>query len=156
METGIPGSDDKSPKEDKNIAPENMSNKALLDQLCRNSRLTPLPKPDLGSSGDESYRRRGSSPLNLKEEASSNHAGSEVHTIEDNSNEAGERKKEDDRKPIPGRIYLKQELTKPENLKPEMLVRFRDCLTQQHHIKDSEHRNGADNGSASDSEMAQD
>lgn len=68
LESGVPGSDDKSSsKEEKNTAPENMSNKALLDQLCRQSRLTPLPKPNLtdaSSSGDESYRR-SSSPLNF-------------------------------------------------------------------------------------------
>lgn len=73
LDSGVPGHDDKSSKEDKNLAPENMSNKALLDQLCRNSRLTPLPKsnlvepssPVLSSHGDDSYSRKGSSPLNL-------------------------------------------------------------------------------------------
>lgn len=67
LETGVPSCEEKSPKEEKNVAPENMSNKALLDQLCRNSRLTPLSKPTMtetNSSGDESYRK-GSSPLNF-------------------------------------------------------------------------------------------
>lgn len=67
LESGVPLSDEKSSKEAKNMAPENMSNKALLEQLCRNSRLTPLPKPiltDASSSGDESYRK-SSSPLNF-------------------------------------------------------------------------------------------
>ncbi|XP_063237813.1 mushroom body large-type Kenyon cell-specific protein 1 isoform X2 [Bacillus rossius redtenbacheri] len=41
--------------------PEHMSNKALLDQLCRNSRLPPLSRPpvDGGSSDDDSARRVG-------------------------------------------------------------------------------------------------
>lgn len=67
LETGVPGCEEKSPREERNVAPENMSNKALLDQLCRNSRLTPLSKPTMteaNSSGDESYRK-GSSPLNF-------------------------------------------------------------------------------------------
>jgi len=46
-------------------APENMSNKALLDQLCRNSRLTPLPRAlslpqtdgGASSSDDDSMKR---------------------------------------------------------------------------------------------------
>lgn len=42
LEMGLPTG---APKEASNSsAPENMSNKALLDQLCRNSRLTPLPR----------------------------------------------------------------------------------------------------------------
>lgn len=58
LESGVPHADDKSLKEEKIIGVENMSNKALLDQLCRNSRLTPLSKPsgtaETNSSGDES------------------------------------------------------------------------------------------------------
>lgn len=67
LESGVPCSDDKMLKEEKNVSPENMSNKALLDQLCRNSRLTPLSKLPTGdaSSGDESYKKENSSPLNF-------------------------------------------------------------------------------------------
>lgn len=36
--------------------PETMSSKALIDQLCRNSRRTPLPRIAQDSSEDESYR----------------------------------------------------------------------------------------------------
>lgn len=36
--------------------PETMSSKTLLDQLCRNSRRTPLPRAAQDSSEDESYR----------------------------------------------------------------------------------------------------
>ncbi|KAJ8868294.1 hypothetical protein PR048_029810 [Dryococelus australis] len=41
------------------MAPENMSNKALLDQLCRNSHLPPLSHPpvDGSSSDDDSIKR---------------------------------------------------------------------------------------------------
>lgn len=166
LESGVPPTEDKSPKEEKNVAPENMSNKALLDQLCRNSRLTPLTKiTDPSSSGDESYRK-GSSPLvfanNTKDDQ--NHSprtqeNSEIHTIEssNDSNEASDRKSTNDEEvkvaPPPGRIYVKTELTNPDNLKPEMLVRFRDVL----HDVD---RNGIGGesmlGSASDTDICQD
>lgn len=68
---------------------------------------------------------------------------SDLHTIElsNDSNDSNERKilndhQQDEQKPPtttqqqqpPARIYLKQDLVKPENLKPEMLVRFRDVL----------------------------
>ncbi|GJQ87442.1 hypothetical protein Trydic_g19207 [Trypoxylus dichotomus] len=172
LESGVPLSEEKSPKEEKNVAPENMSNKALLDQLCRNSRLTPLTKiTDPSGSGDESYNRKGSSPLVFtnstakddQESSPKRHENSEmVHTIEssNDSNEAPERKckMEDDMQvapppPQPGRIYVKTELTNPENLKPEMLVRFRDVL----HDVD---RNGIGGdsmaGSASDTDICQD
>ncbi|KAJ8960054.1 hypothetical protein NQ318_009495 [Aromia moschata] len=165
LESGVPGTEEKSPKEEKNLAPENMSNKALLDQLCRNSRLTPLSKPaaaEASSSGDESYRR-GSSPLNFAtggpsqddnndDDDSSRYDkdGSEVHTIElsNDSNASSERKTtEEERKPP--RIFLKQELAKPENLKPEMLVRFREALPDID-------RNGLTTESASDNDAPQD
>ncbi|KAK7871513.1 hypothetical protein R5R35_010229 [Gryllus longicercus] len=45
---------------EKITAPENLSNKALLDQLCRNSRLAPLPRPSTqshNSSDDESLKQ---------------------------------------------------------------------------------------------------
>ncbi|KAJ8917845.1 hypothetical protein NQ315_010757 [Exocentrus adspersus] len=149
LETGVPSSDDKSPKEEKNVAPENMSNKALLDQLCRNSRLTPLSKPamtEANSSGDESYRK-GSSPLNfvtgvasLEETNEDNSSsrydkdGSDVHTIElsNDSNTSSERKVNEEERKQP-RIYLKQDLVNPDNLKPEMLVRFREALPDMDH-----------------------
>lgn len=178
LESGVPISEDKSPKEEKNVAPENMSNKALLDQLCRNSRLTPLPKPNLvetNSSGDESYRK-SSSPINFtttnsKDVSVSSIGGDvtppppsltqhDIHTIElsnDSNDESTTTttKKEEIKVSTtvaPGRIYLKQELTKPENLKPEMLVRYRDVL----HDVD---RNGVVEtaaGSASESDAVQD
>lgn len=65
---------------------------------------------------------------------------SDLHTIElsnDSNDESNERKNfiEDEHQkgtvqqaPATARIYLKQDLVKPENLKPEMLVRFRDVL----------------------------
>lgn len=172
LESGVPIIEDKSIKEEKNVAPENMSNKALIDQLCRNSRLTPLPlplpKPNLtepSSSGDESYRK-SSSPINFATGNSkdgsmsgiegetppppSNLPPAEIQTIE-LSNDSNEAREEAKATP-PGRIYLKQELTKPENLKPEMLMRFRDVL----HDVD---RNGVGEpaaGSASESDAAQD
>lgn len=167
LESGVPSTEEKSPKEDKNVAPENMSNKALLDQLCRNSRLTPLTKiTEPSSSGDESYRK-GSSPLVFansskddRESSPKRQENSEVHTIEssNDSNDGSDRKsaKEEEVKvapPIPGRIYVKTELTNPENLKPEMLVRFRDVL----HDAD---RNGIGGesiaGSVSDTDICQD
>ncbi|KAF2892606.1 hypothetical protein ILUMI_13564 [Ignelater luminosus] len=179
LESGVPGNEDKTIKDEKNIAPENMSNKALLDQLCRNSRLTPLPKPNISESnspGDENYKRL-SSPLNFstavsKEETSPglhfsgqvidaspkrfDRENSEVHTIElsNDSSEVTDRNgKEEERKSTPpGRIYLKQDLVKPENLKPEMLVRFRGVL-------EDVDRNGISEsatGSASESDVAQD
>ncbi|KAL3267681.1 hypothetical protein HHI36_006815 [Cryptolaemus montrouzieri] len=149
LESGVPTSDEKVVKEDKNLAPENMSNKALLDQLCRNSRLTPLSKPPTGeaSSGDESYRKGNPSPLNfsgttIKEEKMDDspspydRENSNVHTIElsNDSHESGDKKPQlnqahsesttSQQTKLPGRIYLKQDLVNPENLKPEMLVRY--------------------------------
>ena len=41
---------------DREHHPEAMSSKALIDQLCRNSRRTPLPRMTQDSSEDESYR----------------------------------------------------------------------------------------------------
>ncbi|XP_057657234.1 mushroom body large-type Kenyon cell-specific protein 1 isoform X2 [Diorhabda carinulata] len=151
LESGVPGNEDKSLNEDKNVAPENMSNKALLDQLCRNSRLTPLSKPTTldgtHSSEDESCRK-SMSPLNfvtgetsrdenIDDDSSSRFDKdiSEVHTIElsNDSNTSSERKIiDEDRKQQP-RIFLKQDLVKPENLKPEMLVRFREVLPELDH-----------------------
>lgn len=197
LESGVPVNEDKSPKEEKNVAPENMSNKALLDQLCRNSRLTPLTKPNLvetnSCSGDESFRK-SSSPINFATGNSKDgsvsgiggsrdsspppsHSHHDIHTIElsnDSNDESSSTtttttstaaastaaltatiKKEDVKVTTtvaPGRIYLKQELTKPENLKPEMLVRYRDVL----HDVD---RNGVVEtaaGSASESDAVQD
>lgn len=182
MESGVPLSDEKLPREEKNTAPENMSNKALLDQLCRNSRLTPLSKPtltDASSSGDESYRK-SSSPLNFSSTGRSHGdlsrpkhqkpiyfagANNSVHLQEDSkhrtsphshrenatdamvhpvelSNDSTESSTTPDRKRSREeesveperkhpRIYLKQDLVKPENLKPEMLVRFRDLLLER-------------------------
>lgn len=68
LESGVPPNDGSTPdkkEESRSVGVEGMSNKALLEQLCRNSRLTPLSKPamtETNSSGDESYRK-GSSPL---------------------------------------------------------------------------------------------
>lgn len=45
------------------------------------------------------------------------------------------------------RIYLKQDLAKPENLKPEMLVRFREALIEN---------NGTNESSASENDVPQD
>lgn len=87
---------------------------------------------------------------------------SEVPTIElsnDSNASSGERKPctsdetspaEQQRKP---RIYLKQDLVKPENLKPEMLVRFRDVLPT-----DMDHNglNESAPSSASENDTAQD
>lgn len=150
LESGVPCSDERMIKEEKNVAPENMSNKALLDQLCRNSRLTPLSKLPTGdvSSGDESYKKGNASPLNfagttVKEEKMDDSPppyeteNSDVHTIElsNDSHESVDKKPQFNQlqqsetttiqqtKP-PGRIYLKQDLVNPDNLKPEMLVRF--------------------------------
>ena len=159
LESGVPSGDDKT-KEDKNVAPENMSNKALLDQLCRNSRLTPLPKPNVteSSSGDESYRK-GTSPIIFtgKEDghrgdvsSPKSYENSEVHTIELSNDSCESNRKDEERKSTPpARIYLKHELTKPENLKPEMLMRFHPDMD----------RNGigeSATGSASESDAAQD
>lgn len=164
LESGVPGCEEKTSKEDKNVAPENMSNKALLDQLCRNSRLTPLSKPtetqnlpEKGSSPfNEDTTRTGDSPQNTYDP-------SENSTIE-LSNDSTESNSRNNNRPIgtdeeqnsnrkatpPARIYLKQELTKPENLKPEMLVRFRDVLGDINGTGDSV------TGSASESDAAQD
>ncbi|KAF5296641.1 hypothetical protein FQR65_LT10181 [Abscondita terminalis] len=170
LESGVPANDDKI-KDDKNLTPENMSNKALLDQLCRNSRLTPLPKPNVSesnSSSEENYRR-GISPsrdddglqyTGQSDETSPNRfserENSEVHTIElsnDSIESEGRNGNEEERKPTPPvRIYLKQDLVNPDNLKPEMLVRFRDVLQDVD-------RNGIGDstiGSASESDVAQD
>ncbi|XP_030749760.1 mushroom body large-type Kenyon cell-specific protein 1 isoform X3 [Sitophilus oryzae] len=160
LESGVQSSDSKCLKEGKNITPEKMSNRALLDQLCRNSRLTPLTKPDVSetnSSEDESYRK-GSSPLNFSTannqddkhrssphpiNKSNNHhhqhqPNSDVHTIElsnDSNEDATTERKQSQEDGTPERkhprIYLKQELAKPENLKPEMLVRFREILPER-------------------------
>lgn len=160
LESGVP-TDKTNSKEDKNVTPENMSNKALLDQLCRNSRITPLPKASVepSSSGDEAYKK-SSSPVSFAASKHSNDrdspialnlgkAGSsprykgddhEIHTVdlsndsnESSLNENGRTKEEEQPKSItpPARIYVKpqfQEITKPENLKPEVMVRFRDSL----------------------------
>ncbi|XP_066253034.1 mushroom body large-type Kenyon cell-specific protein 1 isoform X2 [Euwallacea similis] len=162
LESGVPVSEDKTSKEEKNTAPENMSNKALLDQLCRNSRLTPLSKPNLtdaSSSGDESYRR-SSSPLNFSTGGLNSHSHEDskhrlspqsnretnsdvthAHGIETSNDSTGseatpDRKRsrdEDGAEPERKhpRIYLKQDLVKPENLKPEMLVRYRELLPER-------------------------
>lgn len=132
LESGVPVNDDKIIKEEKNISPENMSNKALLEQLCRNSRLTPLSKSVMGdSSGDESYRK-GSSPLNfisgvtIKEEKP-NDSPNHIPTIElCNSNDSQQHEDDEmsNKEEVKPRIYLKQDLANPDNLKPEMLVRF--------------------------------
>lgn len=67
LESGVPhATEQKSPiEEDRSVA--NLSNKALLDQLCRNSRLTPLSAKVEGSSssGDEGGQRGSRSPLNF-------------------------------------------------------------------------------------------
>ncbi|KAJ8968183.1 hypothetical protein NQ314_002442 [Rhamnusium bicolor] len=168
LESGVPVTEEKAPKEENNVSPENMSNKALLDQLCRNGRITPLSKPamtEANSSGDESYRK-GCSPLNFAtggmsqednndDDSSSRYDkdSSEVHTIElsNDSNASSERKvNEEERKPP--RIYLNQDLAKPENLKPEMLVRFRDVLTDIDHNG----MNESAPSSASDNDAPQD
>lgn len=58
LEIGLPGQkiDKDTEKSGKNT--ENMSNKALLDQLCRNSRLTPVPRPSGESNSDEDVTPR--------------------------------------------------------------------------------------------------
>lgn len=206
LESGVPNTGGN--KEDaKNVAPENMSNKALLDQLCRNSRITPLPKAssvnvEPNSSGDESYRKVTSplnfatknskdreSPmvLNFAENKYSKNDGvdtavstaAEIHTIElsNDSIESMSAKEEEPSSVVvkntsttqspPSRIYVKpqfQELTKPENLKPEVLVRFRaDSLPpEQEDPEPMTERNGiiiaeSATGSASDKpDVAQD
>jgi len=62
LETGIPR-DQRAIAEARNQQqqsssqhPETMSSKTLIDQLCRNSRRTPLPRIAQDSSEDESYR----------------------------------------------------------------------------------------------------
>lgn len=161
LESGVPSADEKMNKEDKSVAPENMSNKALLDQLCRNSRLTPLPRPNAAESAtNDDPLRKGGSPFqdeNSRRGSTPNACDQDnSNTIElsNDSTESNERRNaEDDRKSTPpARIYLKQELTKPENLKPEMLVRFREVLNDAD-------RNGIGEsitGSASESDAAQD
>lgn len=194
LESGVPNQEKSNNKEDKNVTPENMSNKALLDQLCRNSRITPLPKANTvepNSSGDESYRKVSSplnfatknntkdreSPANLSKQDTSpvrykcdNH---EIQTIElsNDSNDSVSDKAKEDCEQVqnssqksttpPSRIYVKpqfQELTKPENLKPEVLVRFRDNIMEEPQQQMAD-RNGIGSetviGSASE-DMAQD
>lgn len=65
LETGIPPRDQRTMAEVRNQQqqsssqaqhPETMSSKTLIDQLCRNSRRTPLPRIAQDSSEDESYR----------------------------------------------------------------------------------------------------
>ncbi|RZC34128.1 mushroom body large-type Kenyon cell-specific protein 1 [Asbolus verrucosus] len=183
LESGVPTAEEKSPKEEKNVGVESMSNKALLDQLCRNSRLTPLSKPavtsETNSSGDESYKK-GASPLNFAAGASNSkegyhqtetsplryeREGTELHTIElsNDSNESTEKdptaSKEEPSTTTatttgtpPARIYLKKDLANPDNLQPEMLMRFRDVLPDME-------RNGVSEGiagSASDNDAPQD
>lgn len=102
--------------------------------------------PESNSSGEETSYRKLGSPLNFSKDEN-NHSGSggggaermdvspvvpnaEVHTIElsNDSNESSQERNgnEDEKKTTPpARIYLKQDLVKPENLKPEMLMRFR-------------------------------
>lgn len=63
LETGLPNKSKESGLGGSNT-PEHMSNKALLDQLCRNSRITPLPKAGGSSvqetsSSDEEVSKRG-------------------------------------------------------------------------------------------------
>lgn len=68
LESGVPpGSEQKSPSQEEERSVASLSNKALLDQLCRNSRLTPLSTRVEGSSssGDEGGRKSGGSPLNF-------------------------------------------------------------------------------------------
>lgn len=127
LESGVPVGEGKG-KEEKNAAPENMSNKALLDQLCRNSRLTPLPR------------------VNECEETAGKIGSSNGQSSGENASEKKEETEDRTSAPV-GRIFLKQELTNPDNLKPEMLVRFRH-----------EHRtNGLDSaGSVSEAESAKD
>lgn len=149
LESGVPGGEEKVSKEDKNVSPENMSNKALLDQLCRNSRLAPLSKP-----GETQEKR--TSPLLHERDSPHNNAyydPSENSTIElsNESNESSRNNSRMEEQTPPARIYLKQELTKPENLKPEMLVRYRDVLVDANGITGD-----SVTGSASESDAAQD
>lgn len=68
LESGVPpGSEQKVSAEEEERSVANLSNKALLDQLCKNSRLTPLSTKVEGSnsSGDEGGRRGNGSPLNF-------------------------------------------------------------------------------------------
>lgn len=164
LESGVPGCEEKTSKEDKNVAPENMSNKALLDQLCRNSRLTPLSKPtetqnltEKGSSPfNEDITRTGDSPQNTYDPSENStielsNDSNESNSRNNNRPAGTEEEQNSNRKATPpARIYLKQELTKPENLKPEMLVRFRDVLGDINGTGDSV------TGSASESDAAQD
>uniref|UniRef100_A0A1B6L6E8 HTH psq-type domain-containing protein n=1 Tax=Graphocephala atropunctata TaxID=36148 RepID=A0A1B6L6E8_9HEMI len=53
LESGLPKCKDGEMKR-----PEHMSNKALLDQLCRNSRMTPVPKAEASSSDDDETKKR--------------------------------------------------------------------------------------------------
>lgn len=68
LESGVPSSNEqKSLIEEEERSVANLSNKALLDQLCRNSRRTPLSTKAEGSSssGDEGGQRSSGSPLNF-------------------------------------------------------------------------------------------
>lgn len=153
LESGVPGSEEKLSKEDKNVAPENMSNKALLDQLCRNSRLTPLSKSTETHQGASPFNEDGSARVGDSPQNAYDPSENSTIELSNDSNESSSRKAEEEqnRKPTPpARIYLKQELTKPENLKPEMLVRFRDVLGDVNGTGDSV------TGSASESDAAQD
>lgn len=78
---------------------------------------------------------------------------SEVHTIElsNDSNTSSERKVIEEERKQP-RIYLNQDLAKPENLKPEMLVRFREALPDLDHNG----MNESAPSSASDNDAPQD
>lgn len=175
MESGVPN--DKNNKEDKGTTPESMSNKALIDQLCRNSRITPLPKASVepNSSGDEGYKKSTSpgsfgtknsndrdSPiaLNLGRDDSPKYNKNidDIQTVDlsndsDNSmTENGRLNKEDGdqtpqtKSPL-SRIYVKpqfQEVTKPENLKPEILLRFRESILEDRDLsRDKIERNGS-------------
>nr|CAI5850902.1 unnamed protein product [Callosobruchus analis] len=159
LEQGVPGDKgtaiDRDDSDEGPLAPENMSNKALLDQLCRNSRLTPLSKDD-GSSGEEGGGRKASPPLILtgtpaqtQDTTSSSSAGSsrkndsgaigagssnsgpsEPMDFSEESPSGAGRTDGEERRP---RIYLKQDLAKMDNLKPETLVRLReDYVPTQH------------------------
>lgn len=155
LESGVPGSEDKTTKEDRNVAPENMSNKALLDQLCRNSRLTPLSRPvetqekSVASPFNEDGGRVGDSPQNVYDPSENSTIELSNDSVESNGR-CREEQEQCRKQTPPARIYLKQELTKPENLKPEMLVRFRDVLGDVNGTGDSV------TGSASESDAAQD
>lgn len=147
LESGVPG-DDK--KEDSNVKPQNMSNKTLLDQLCRNSRLAPLSKFANEHHHESRKKENGdgdmacspeddNDPVEYKPDITTIELSNDSNDSKTNNNGATEENGRQDGGhsplattapaviPRPGMIYLKQELTKPENLKPEMLVRFHDA-----------------------------